>query len=193
MGEQRGKPDLDSDRHDVSREQSGSLPFQNWLQRFLHVWLRWTDHPCGHQVASPRADGARISKRVPSAALVEGCDFEMIGITFVLCFALCAIASWRVAHLLARENGPWRLIARLRASLDSCVFGRLMNHFYCWSLLLSLPPAIWMSSSRIGFLVEWLALSAIVCLLEAATQRQQRRLYASLISKDYLDKVIRGV
>jgi hypothetical protein len=117
----------------------------------------------------------------------------VIELNFALCFSLCALASWRVAHLVARENGPWHLIARLRASLDSCVFGRLMDSFYCWSLLLSLPPAIWMSSSRIGFLVEWLALSAIVCLLEGATQRSQARFYAGTVSKDYLDKVIRGV
>jgi hypothetical protein len=117
----------------------------------------------------------------------------VIEINFALCFSLCALASWRIAHLLARENGPLHLIARVRASLDCCVFGRLMNNFYCWSFLLSLPPAIWMSSSRTGFLAEWLALSAIVCLLETATQRPQERLYVRCVSKDYLDKVIRGV
>jgi hypothetical protein len=141
----------------------------------------------------PRAGGIRISMRIPSAALAAGSDFEVIELNFALCFSLCALASWRVAHLVARENGPWHLIARLRVSLDSSVFGRLMDNFYCWGFLLSLPPAIWMSNSRIGFFVEWLALSAIVCLLEAATQRPQKRLCVSPISKDYLDKVIRGV
>jgi hypothetical protein len=124
---------------------------------------------------------------------MEGCEFEMIGINYAWCFVLCALASWRVAHLLAREIGPLHLVVRLRAALGSCVFGRLMDNFYCWSFLLSLPPAIWMSSSRMGFFVQWLALSAVVCLLERVTQRTHRRLYVSPVSKDYLDKVIRGV
>jgi hypothetical protein len=66
----------------------------------------------------------------------------MIERTYALCFSLCALANWRVAYLLARENGPLHLIAR---------------------------P------------------------LERGTQRPQIRLCASPVSKDYLDRVIRGV
>ncbi|MGD0859243.1 MAG: hypothetical protein ABR912_07975 [Terracidiphilus sp.] len=117
----------------------------------------------------------------------------MIGINYFWCFALCALAVWRVAHLLARESGPWDTIARLRATLGSGAVGRLMGCFDCLSFLISLPPAIWMSSSRIGFLVQWLALSAAACLLERVTQRQHRGLRASPASISYLDKVIRGV
>jgi hypothetical protein len=117
----------------------------------------------------------------------------MIEINSALCFALCALASWRVAHLLARENGPLHLVARLRAAIDSCVLGRLMDNFYCWSFLLALPPALWMSSSRMGFLFQWLALSVVVCVLERVTQGRQERLNLNPVSKDYLDKVIRGV
>ena len=29
-------------------------------------------------------------------------------------FILCTLALWRVTHLLAAEDGPWDLIARLR-------------------------------------------------------------------------------
>jgi hypothetical protein len=117
----------------------------------------------------------------------------MIGINFVWCFALCALAVWRVAHLLARESGPWDLIARLRGTLGTGVRSRPMECFYCLSFLMSLPPAIWMSSSRMGFLVQWLALSAVASLLERATQRRQSGHGVSLASASYLDKVIRGV
>jgi hypothetical protein len=117
----------------------------------------------------------------------------MLGINFVWCFALCALAVWRVAHLLARESGPWGLIARLRATLGTGVLSHPMECFYGLSFLIALPPAIWMSSSRMGFLVQWLALSAVACLLERTTQRQQSGRGASLASTSYLDKVIRGV
>jgi hypothetical protein len=117
----------------------------------------------------------------------------MIEINFVWCFALCALAIWRVSHLLARENGPWDLIVRLRSTLGLGLLGRLMDRFYCLSFLIALPAALWMSSSRIGFLVQWLALSAVACLLEKGTQGRHKSFRAYYVSESYLDKVIRGV
>jgi hypothetical protein len=111
----------------------------------------------------------------------------------VLYFALCALAIWPAAHQLARENGPWNLIVRLRVSLGSGILGRLMDNFYCLSFLLSLPPAIWMSRSLMGFFIQWLALSAATCLLGRATQGPYKYIRVSPVSSSYLDKVIRGV
>jgi hypothetical protein len=117
----------------------------------------------------------------------------MININHAWRFALCALAIWQIAHLLARENGPWDLIARLRASLGSGVLGRLMDCFYSLSFLISLPPAIWISSNWMQFLVQWLALSAVACLLERAMQGWQRSRRVIPVSTSYLDKVIGGV
>jgi len=118
----------------------------------------------------------------------------MIAGTFVWSFALCALAVWRVAHLLAIENGPLNLVVRLRTALDSSMLGRLMDRFYFLSFLISLPPAIWMSNSLVGFFVQWLALSAVACLLERATQDpQMQRIRITRVSTSYIDKVIRGV
>lgn len=117
----------------------------------------------------------------------------MIEINFAWRFVLCALAIWRIAHLLARENGPLDLITRLRATLGSGVLGRLMDCFYSLSFLISLLPAIWMSSSWMRFLVLWLALSAVACLLERAMQGWQRSRRVIPISTSYLDKVIGGV
>jgi hypothetical protein len=117
----------------------------------------------------------------------------MIGINFALCFVLCALAVWRVAHLLAGKNNSSHLSVRLRTVLESSVFGRVMGSFYGWSVLLSLLPAIWMSSGGIGFLVQWIALPGFAYLLEKITQMLQRRLYISRVSKEHLDKIIRGV
>lgn len=117
----------------------------------------------------------------------------MIATTFIFCFALSALAIWRVAHLLAKENGPWHLIARVRGAMGSSALGRLMDCFYCLSFLVSLPPAVWLSSSPAGFLLHWLSLSAVACLVERATQRGQGALRVAPVSSSYLDKVIRGV
>ncbi|MGA3370183.1 MAG: hypothetical protein ABSC48_00310 [Terracidiphilus sp.] len=117
----------------------------------------------------------------------------MIDGKFVWCFVLCALAIWRVAHLLARENGPWDLIVRLRSGLGSGLLGRLMDCFYCLSFLVSLPPAIWLSTSLIGFLIQWMALSATACLVEKTTQGQQRFLRVVPVSRAYFNKVIDGV
>lgn len=117
----------------------------------------------------------------------------MTEITFALCFALCALAVWRAAHFLTRENGPLDLIARLRTALGSSILGHMVDCFHCSSLLFSLPPALWMSSSRRVFPIEWLALWAVACLLERATQKQGKYIRVTQVSTSYIDKVIRGV
>jgi hypothetical protein len=117
----------------------------------------------------------------------------MINFKDVWCFALCALAVWRVAHLMTGESGPWDLVERLRASLGFGLMGRLMGCFYCISFLVALPPALWMSSGRTGFLIQWMALSAVACLLEKATQKPHGQLLAYPLPAAYLDKVIRGV
>jgi hypothetical protein len=86
-------------------------------------------------------------------------------------FILCTLALWRVTHLLGEEDGPWDLMVRLRARLGSGILGRLMDCFYCLSLWISLPMAIWLSSGWIGLLVHWQALSGAACLLETATRK----------------------
>jgi hypothetical protein len=82
------------------------------------------------------------------------------------------------------------MIARLRATLGSSVLGRLMDCFYSLSFLISLPAAIWISGGR--FLVPWLALSAVACLLERVMQGWHNNRRIIPISKTYLNKVIDG-
>jgi len=117
----------------------------------------------------------------------------MIDFTDVWCFVLCALAVWRVAHLLTSENGPWNLILKIRSALGYGLLGRMLTGFYCLSLLTALPPALWMSSSRMGFFLQWMALSAVACLLEKATQKHYGKLLAYPLPAEYLDKVIRGI
>jgi hypothetical protein len=84
-------------------------------------------------------------------------------------FCLAALAVWRLTHFLAEEDGPWDVIARFRARLGSSVFGRLMDCFYCVSLWVSVPLAVWLSDGWIGILIHWQALSGAACLFQRAT------------------------
>lgn len=86
-------------------------------------------------------------------------------------FGLAALAVWRVTHLLAEEDGPWDLIARLRGRLGANILGRLMDCFYCLSLWIALPLAVLTSNGWFGLAVHWLALSGAACLLEKSTAK----------------------
>jgi hypothetical protein len=79
-------------------------------------------------------------------------------------FLACALAVWRLTHLLAAEDGPWDLVLRLRRSLGESVLGKMMDCFNCLSLWVSLPFAFAVVEGWIGRIVAWLALSGAACL-----------------------------
>ncbi len=86
-------------------------------------------------------------------------------------FALSVLAVWRVSHLLAREDGPWDLIYRLRRRMGDSTLGRLMDCFYCLSLWVALPFVFFVVGAWFDRAVVWLALSGAACLLERWTER----------------------
>ena len=81
-------------------------------------------------------------------------------------FVLSIFASWRLAHLLAHEDGPWDLVARLRALLGNGVLGRLMDCFYCVSVWVAAPFGVLVGRTAQECVLAWLALSGAACLLE---------------------------
>jgi uncharacterized protein DUF1360 len=81
-------------------------------------------------------------------------------------FVLAVLASWRVSHLLAREDGPGAVLARLRRRLGDGAAGRLLDCFYCVSLWVAAPLALWLTRRPVAWLVTTLALSGGACLLE---------------------------
>ncbi len=85
-------------------------------------------------------------------------------------FVLAVLATWRVTHLLAREDGPADLIARLRARLGDGFWGRLMDCFYCLSLWVAAPAAFALSREPLGLVLAWLGLSGAACLLNRLGQ-----------------------
>jgi Protein of unknown function (DUF1360) len=90
----------------------------------------------------------------------------MNSITFGIRFALAVLATWRVTHLLASEDGPADIIVRLRAWLGQSLVGRLMDCFNCLSLWIAALSAFFVSRRPVEWLFCWLALSGGACLLE---------------------------
>lgn len=55
---------------------------------------------------------------------------------------VCALAAWRLAHMLIYEAGPWRVFARLRALTK---LGGILDCLYCcsaWTALLFIALAM---------------------------------------------------
>jgi hypothetical protein len=85
---------------------------------------------------------------------------------FWIRFLVSALATWRVTHLLVREDGPWDTIVRLRQWLAHGFWGRLLDCFYCVSLWVAAPVAAVVTTTLPDAVLTWLALSAAACLLE---------------------------
>ena len=85
---------------------------------------------------------------------------------FWIKFVLAILATWRVTHLLASEDGPADLIVRLRATLGDTLLGKLMDCFNCLSLWIAAPAALFIAQTPFDWLFVWLALSGGACLLE---------------------------
>ncbi len=86
-------------------------------------------------------------------------------------FAVAVLATWRISHLLVREDGPGDVLVRLRARAGSGFFGTLLDCFYCLSLWVAAPLAFFVAERPLDLLVAWLALSGAACLLERLGQQ----------------------
>ena len=76
------------------------------------------------------------------------------------------LVTWRLTHLLSRENGPWNLIARLRQFASTGMLGELLACFYCLSLWIAAPLAFVLAQGWRERVLLWPALSAGAILLE---------------------------
>jgi hypothetical protein len=79
---------------------------------------------------------------------------------------LCVLATWRVSHLIAQEDGPFDVIVRLRQRAGNGVLGRLMDCPYCLSLWIAAPLALPLANDLATWCVAWLAVSGGSSLLE---------------------------
>ena len=81
-------------------------------------------------------------------------------------FVLAVLATWRVTHLLASEDGPADIIFRIRQRFGSGFFGKLADCFHCLSLWVAIPMAFFVGRETLERCLSWLALSGAACLLE---------------------------
>ena len=81
-------------------------------------------------------------------------------------FTLCVLATWRVAHLIAREDGPFDVVLRLRARAGDGMLGRLMDCPYCLSIWIAAPAALLLARHFLEWCLAWLAISGGASLLE---------------------------
>jgi hypothetical protein len=84
---------------------------------------------------------------------------------------IASLAVYRVSHLIAFEDGPGDLILRIRKRAGNGWRGKLMDCPYCLSIWVSFPTAILFSKTINQFLVNWLALSGAVVVIEKLTGR----------------------
>ena len=81
-------------------------------------------------------------------------------------FVLGMFSTWRVAHLLAHEDGPWNAVLRLRVALGNGLWGRMLDCFHCVSVWGAAPIALAVARNPLEWLLTWLGLSGAACLLE---------------------------
>ena len=81
-------------------------------------------------------------------------------------FAVAALATWRVTHLLASEDGPADAVVRVRARLGASRAAGLMDCFQCLSVWIAAPASLYVTRDRRDAVPVWLALSGAACLLE---------------------------
>jgi hypothetical protein len=80
------------------------------------------------------------------------------------------LATWRLTHLLVREDGPGGIVARGRAALAGTWIGGLFDCFDCLSLVLAAPAALWLTKHPADLWWTWLALSGAACLCDRLGQ-----------------------
>lgn len=82
------------------------------------------------------------------------------------------LAVWRITHLLQAEEGPGKLLRRWREGLAPGFAGTLVGCFYCLSVWVAAPAAVWLGETWKERLLLWPALSGAAILLERFSARK---------------------
>jgi hypothetical protein len=98
-------------------------------------------------------------------------------------FLLAVLATWRVTHLIAREDGPAEAIYRMRRWMGAGFWGQLMDCFLCLSLLVAAAMAFFVAGHPATWVVSWLAISGGASLLERWSTRESAAVPPVVIEK----------
>jgi hypothetical protein len=89
-------------------------------------------------------------------------------------FILNVLSVWRITHLLQAEDGPFDIVFYVRKKAGAGFFGSLLDCFYCLSIWVALPFAIWSGSDIKEIILLWLSFSAAAILLEKISSRTEK-------------------
>jgi len=84
-------------------------------------------------------------------------------------FLIAALATWRLAFLLARERGPWDVFGRMRRGASG-VAGELLKCVKCVGLWVAVPFAFFVRGDWWELVVIWLALAGVTALIDEWTR-----------------------
>jgi len=84
---------------------------------------------------------------------------------------LGVLAVWRITHFFNAEDGPLNVVVRLRRLMGTSIFGEILDCFYCLSVWVAIPFALWIGHGWKEISILWLALSGGAILLERLTLR----------------------
>jgi hypothetical protein len=85
-------------------------------------------------------------------------------------FSVAALATWRLAFLLARERGPRDVLVHFRRAIGHGVFGDLFTCVKCLGLWVAIPFAFFVRGDWIELVVIWLALAGVTALIDEWTR-----------------------
>jgi Protein of unknown function (DUF1360) len=85
-------------------------------------------------------------------------------------FLIAALATWRVAFLLVREEGPWGVFSVLRNKSGKGFLGRLLSCVKCVGTWIAIPLAFFVRGSWLELVVIWLALAGVTALIDEWTR-----------------------
>ena len=87
-------------------------------------------------------------------------------------FLLGILFVWRITHLFSAEDGPWEIVVHVRQRGGNSFWGQLLDCFYCLSVWIAAPLAIFLGDGLGERILLWPSLSAGAILLERVTERK---------------------
>ncbi len=95
-------------------------------------------------------------------------------VTPLVAWLIGSFAVWRLTHLLHAEDGPWDAVAKWRERLAGGPLARMVACFYCLSMWVALPFALWIADVAAQWpvaLAAWPALSGAAIVIERLSDR----------------------
>ena len=90
----------------------------------------------------------------------------MSELSFWSLFTVGAAATWRLAHLVAREDGPADVVFKIRLAAGQGLLAQAMDCFHCVALWVAAPLALAVADSAATWLLAWLGLAGTASIAE---------------------------